>query len=184
MVAARGRLGYAEGMVGRVLILTMLFAAPIAAQEQEQRMMDRIMNPKVDQANPMGDKAFSATAFSAKKFEAGGEYRGVKAAQTKEYTTRKFLGIRNPWFGTKVYETDAARELTKYVLSDKEFASRAVESKAAPEEGREALQFDGEIDARQFLGRGKSQAVLNQTYSQGGTPLSLDEVRELLNRNR
>jgi hypothetical protein len=162
----------------------MLFAGPLAAQEQEQRMMDRIMNPKVDQANPMGDKTFSGTAFSAKKFDAGGEYRGVKAARTNEYTTRKFLGIRNPWFGKKVFETDAARELTKYVLSDKEFASRAVESKAAPEEGREALQFDGEIDARQFLGRGKSQAALNQTYSQGGAPLSLDEVRELLNRNR
>ena len=88
------------------------------------------------------------------------------------------------FFGKKVYETDAARELTRYVLSDKEFASRAVEAKAAPEEGRAALQLDGEIDARQFLGRGKSQAVLDQTYTQGGAPLSLDEVRELLNRNR
>jgi hypothetical protein len=165
-------------------MLAMLFAGPLAAQQQEQRMMDRIMNPKVDQANPMGDKTFSGTTFSAKKFDAGGEYRGVKAARTKEYTTRKFLGIRNPWFGKKVFETDAARELTKYVLSDKEFASRAVEPKAAPEEGREALQFDGEIDARQFLGRGKSQTALNQRYSQGSTPLSLDEVRELLNRNR
>ena len=106
-------------------------------------MMDRIMNPKVEQANPMGAKAFSSTAFSSKKFEGAGEYRGVKPARTKEYTTRKFLGIRNPWFGRKVYETGAARELTKYVLSDKEFASRAVESKSAPEEGREALQFDG-----------------------------------------
>jgi len=162
----------------------MLFAGSAVAQQQEQRMMDRIMNPKVDQANPMGDKAFSATAFAAKKFEGGGEFHGVKAAKTKEYTTRKFLGIRNPWFGKKVYETDAARELTRYVLSDKEFASRAVEAKVAPEEGREALQLDGEIDARQFLGRGKSQAVLDQTYTQGGAPLSLDEVRELLNRNR
>lgn len=147
-------------------------------------MMDRIMNPKVDQANPMGAKAYSGTAFSARKFEGGGEFRGIKPARTKEYTTRKFLGIRNPWFGRKVYETEAARELTKYVLSDKEFASRAVESKAAPEEGRDALQLDGEIDARQFLGRGKSQASLNQGYGQGGAPLSLDEVRELLNRNR
>jgi len=172
-------------MVGRFLLLAMFFAGPLLAQEQEQRMMERLLNPKADQANPMGDKAFSATAFSTRKFEAGEAFRGVKAARTKEYTTRKFLGVRNPWFGKKVYETEAARELTKYVLSDKEFASRAVESKAAPEEGREAIQFDREtIDTRQFLGRGKSQASLNQTYSQGGAPLSLDDVRELLNRNR
>ncbi|MEX1111467.1 MAG: hypothetical protein WEB31_06665 [Chthoniobacterales bacterium] len=165
-------------------MVAILFAAPLCAQEQEQRMMDRIMNPKVEEANPMGAKAFSSTSFSLKKFEGSGEYRGVKPARTKEYTTRKFLGIRNPWFGRKVYETGAARELTKYVLSDKEFASRTVDPKSAPEEGREALQFDGEVDTRQFLGRGKSQASLSQAYGQGSAPLSLDDVRELLNRNR
>lgn len=165
-------------------MLAMLFAPVVAGQVQEQRMMDRIMNPKADQANPMGDKAFGATAFAAKKFEGGREYRGVKAAGTKEFATRKFLGIRNPWLGKKVYETDAARELTRYVLSDKEFASRAVESKAAPEEGRAAAQIDGEIDTRQFLGRGKAQGALDTQYPQGGAPLSLNEVRELLNRNR
>lgn len=162
----------------------MLFAAPLGAQQQEQRMMDRLLNPKTDQANPMGVKSFSAAPYAAKKFEGGGEYRGVKPARTKEYNTRKFLGIRNPWFGKKVYETEAARELTRYVLSDKEFASRTVEAKAAPEEGRAATRVDGEIDTRQFLGRGKSQGSLDNRYSQGGAPLSLDEVRELLNRNR
>jgi hypothetical protein len=171
-------------MVGRALLLAMLFAPLAAGQVQEQRMMDRIMNPKADQANPMGGKSFDSTPFAAKKFDGGREYRGLKPARTKEFATRKFLGIRNPWFGKKIYETEAARELTRYVLSDKEFASRAVESKAAPEEGRAATRVDGEIDTRQFLGRGKSQGSLDNTYSQGGAPLSLNEVRELLNRNR
>lgn len=147
-------------------------------------MMDRIMNPKADQANPMGAKSFDATPFTAKKFDGGREYRGLKPARTKEFATRKFLGIRNPWFGKKVYETEAARELTRYVLSDKEFASRAVEPKAAREEGRAAWQFDEAVDTRQFLGRGKSQGSLDATQAQGGAPLSLNEVRELLNRNR
>jgi hypothetical protein len=171
-------------MVGRALLLAMLFAPLAAGQVQEQRMMDRIMNPKADQANPMGGRSFNSTSFAAKKFDGGREYRGLKPARTKEFATRKFLGIRNPWFGKKVYETEAARELTRYVLSDKEFASRAVEAKTAREEGRSAPRVDGEIDTRQFLGRGKSQGSLDNTYSQGGAPLSLNEVRELLNRNR
>jgi hypothetical protein len=166
------------------MLLAMLFAPLAAGQVQEQRMMDRIMNPRTDQANPMGDRTFTAAPFAARKFEGARDYRGVKAARTKEFATRKFLGIRNPWFGRKVYETEAARELTRYVLSDKAFASRAVEPKAAPEEGRSAPRVDGAIDTRQFLGRGKSQGSLNNTYAQGGAPLSLDEVRELLNRNR
>jgi hypothetical protein len=162
----------------------MLFAAPLCAQQQEQRMMDRLLNPKTDRANPMGSKSFSAAPFAARKFEGGGEYRGVKAARSKEYGTRKFLGIRNPWFGQKVYETGAARELTRYLLSDKQFASRAVASKPAREDGRAAPRVDGEIDAREFLGRGKSQGSLDNRYTQGGAPLSLDEVRDMLNRNR
>lgn len=146
-------------------------------------MIDRIMNPKTDKANPMGDKGFKAAPFASSEFRGAREYGGVKSAATKEYGTRKFFGIRNPWFGKRVYETRAAQELTRYVLSDKSFASRAVEPKAARDAGKRAAGVDGAVDTRDFLARGKSQGSLNNTYS-SGPALSLDEVRELLNRNR
>lgn len=170
-------------MVFRALILAILFALPAAAQQQEQSMMDRIMNPKADKANPMGEKAFKATPFASSEFRGAKAYGGVKEAQTKEFGTRSFLGIRNPWFGKKVYETRAAEELTRYVLSDKAFASRAVESKPARDAFKRAEGVDGAVDARDFLARGKSQGSLNNTYP-SGPALSIDEVRELLNRNR
>lgn len=170
-------------MVFRSLIVAILFAAPAFAQQQEQGMMDRIMNPNRDKANPMGEKAFQSAPFAAQEFRGGREYTGVKSATTKEFGTRSFFGIRNPWFGKKVYETRAAAELTRYVLSDKEYASRAVESKAARDASKRAAGVDGAVDARDFLARGKSQGSLNNTYS-SGPALSLDEVRELLNRDR
>lgn len=145
-------------------------------------MMDRIMNPRADKENPMGDKAFKAAPFSAKQFEGSKGYGGVKSAATKEYGTRSFLGIRNPWFGKKVYETRAAQELTRYVLSDKAFASRSVEPKASRDVKKRAAGLDGAVDARDFLARGKSQGALNNTFS-SGPALSLDQVRELLNRD-
>lgn len=146
-------------------------------------MMDRIMNPRVDKENPMGEKAFKAAPFSSREFQGAKGYGGVKSAGTKEFGTRSFFGIRNPWFGRKVYETRAAQELTRYVLSDKAFASRAVESKASRDAKKQAAGVDGAVDTRDFLARGKSQSSLNNTYS-SGPALSLDEVRELLNRNR
>lgn len=146
-------------------------------------MMDRIMNPNRDKTNPMGEKAFKAAPFAASEFRGSREYGDVKSASTKTYGTRTFFGIRNPWFGKKVYETRAAQELTRYVLSDKAFASRAVEAKAARDAGKRAGGVDGAVDTRDFLARGKSQGSLNNTYS-SGPALSLDEVRELLNRNR
>ena len=163
----------------------MIFATTAVAQQQEQGMMNRILNPDRDRANPMGEKAFTGKPFEGRAFAGTGEYTGVKSARTKEFTTREFLGIRNPWFWKKVYSTEAARELHRYVLADRDYASRSVETRAAQDEGRKAAtvnrtEVDGE---RAFLGRGKSQDSINTTYPSGGA-LSIDEVRELLNRPR
>lgn len=170
-------------MVFRAFFVAILFALPAAAQEQEQSMMDRIMNPRADKENPMGEKTFNAATFSAREFRGTREYANVRSAATKEYRTRVFLGIRNPWLGKPVFETRAARELTRYVLSDKAFASRAVEPKASRDAARKAAGVDGAVDTRDFLARGKSQRSLDNRYT-SSPALSLDEVRELLNRNR
>jgi len=163
----------------------MIFAATAAAQQQEQGMMERIMNPDRDRANPMGAKAFSAKPFEGRKFSGTGEFTGVKAARTKEFTTREFLGIRNPWFGKKVYATDAARELNRYVLADRGYASRAVETRPVRDEGRTAAVRDttGADNRRGFVLRGKAQGSIDASYPSGGA-LTMDEVRELLNRPR
>ena len=95
-------------MVIRALLLAMLFAASVHAQQQEQTMMDRITKPNMDQRNSMGEKAFSGAGYSTTQFRGAGTYNGIKNAQTKTFGTRVFLGIRNPWFGKKVYETSAA----------------------------------------------------------------------------
>lgn len=163
----------------------MIFAATAVGQQQEQRMMDRIMNPDRDRANPMGAKAFSAKPFEGREFRGTGEYTGIKSAQTKEFTTREFLGIRNPWFGKKVYATEAARELNRYVLADRGYGSRAVETRGARDESKSAVLRDAtEVDqVRPFIARGKAQGSIDASYPSGGA-LTLDEVRELLNRNR
>ncbi len=163
----------------------MIFAATAAGQQQEQRMMDRIMNPDRDRANPMGAKAFTAKPFEGREFRGTGEFTGVKSARTKEFTTREFLGIRNPWFGKKVYATEAARELNRYVLADREYSSRSVETRGARDEGRSAYLRDatGADNTRAFVARGKAQGSIDATYPSGGA-MSIEEVRELLNRNR
>lgn len=170
-------------MLFRLMCVAILFATPALAQQQEPTLMERITNPNLNQGNPMGDKAFEAASFSAKKFSATRGYGGVKSMATKEFGTRSFLGIRNPWFGKRTYETQAARELTRYVLSDKSFASKSVDVKSSHDAGRRAAGLDGAVDARAFLARGKSQKSLDNTHPTG-KPLSIDEVRELLNRNR
>jgi hypothetical protein len=147
-------------------------------------MMDRIMKPNMELANPMGAKSFKGASFSAGAFRGAGAYQGVKTAPTKTFGTRSFLGIRNPWFGKKVYQTSAARELTRYVLSDKSFASRTVETMTASEEGRASRQTGRAVETRSFLARGKSQAALDAMNPAAQSALSIDQVRDVLNRDR
>ena len=161
----------------------MLFASVAMGQQQDRTMIDRIMNLDRARPNPMGGKEFETAAFAAREFRGGDGYAGVKPVRTKEFGTRSFLGIRNPWFGNKVYETKAARELTRYVLGDKAFASREVDAGEAPDARRQNADDGRVADTRRFLGRGKSQKILDQSYPSGAA-LSIDEVREILNRNR
>jgi hypothetical protein len=162
----------------------MLFAGPVMAQEQEDRLMQRLLNPQTDRSAPMGTKAFVSMPFASRAFEGGERYSGVKeVSRSQEFGTRSFLGIRNPWFGRKVFETEAARDLTKYVLSNKAFASSSVESVAAPEARRAMPVSRSETVVRDYEVRGRSQQAISAQHT-GGSPLSLDDVRELLNRNR
>jgi hypothetical protein len=163
----------------------MIFAGTAVAQEQEQRMMERIMNPDRDRANPMGAKAFASKPFEGREFRDTGAYTGVKSARTKEYTTREFLGIRNPWFGKKVYATEAAREVNRYLMADKDYASRPVETQAVRDGGRSAYVRDatGPDNNREFVARGKAQGSISAVNPSGGA-MTINEVRDLLNRPR
>lgn len=146
--------------------------------------MERLLNPQMERDFTLNEKAFNATPYASRSFQTAGSYSGVReVSRPQEFGTRSFLGIRNPWFGKKVYQTQAARDLTRYVLSDRAYATQTVEPTAAPEARRAVPTSRGEIYARDYVVQGRSQAAISAQHS-GGAPLSLDEVRELLNRNR
>lgn len=162
----------------------MLFATAAFAQQQDQTMMERIMNPNRDKTNPMGAKKFAQKPFEGREFAGVRDFGGVSKAPTKDFATRKFLGIRNPWFGKKEFETDAARGLRKFALADREYSSRTVDTREAPDAKRGMVVRSAGMDTtKQFLDRGKSQDALDAA-TPAGKPLSIDDVRELLNRNR
>lgn len=170
----------------------MFFAVNAAAQQKEKTMMERFFNPDMNLKSSFEGRAYEGKSFSSREFRGADGYTGVKSAQTKEFKTRKFLGISNPWFGKKAYETDAARDLREYALADRGFSTKSVATKASYDARREAPPSGKtEADAtRSFLGRGKSQSSLSasngslsSSISSPGA-LSMEEVREILNRNR
>jgi len=73
----------------------------------------------------------------------------------------------------------------RYAAADREYTSRAVETRAV-RDGERAADVRNKTEAeagRSFLGRGKSQDAITAAYPSQGA-LTIDEVRELLNRPR
>jgi hypothetical protein len=157
-------------------------ASAISAQEQEGKLVDRILKPNMSLANSAQNKQFGAAGtFVAKPAPSKSVYipdkvlaksfRAPRAFSPRQFAARHFRAgdaTANISARSQLMKTD-----TVYV------ASSAYGSRVAPESGSNlaVAPFAGD---RPFLARGKSQKAL----SDRDTPLTIEQVRELLNKNK
>ena len=161
---------------GLLVLAFLVFATAAFAQEQERKLVDRLLSPDTKLANPDQNKKFT-----------GGLEAPTRSAATKSfYVSEKKLSksfvadrsapttsFRTHDYATKVatvstlqpmraFPTKSARDISTNADSTKKYATR---------------DFAGN---RPFLGQGKSQKSLHAQ----DRPLTIDEVRELLNKNK
>ncbi len=151
------------------------------AQEQENKLVDRLLKPDMTLANPAQNKHFNGTGSTPveKKFEAKSFYSG------NEKTTRSFTGEKE--YSSKSFTADkftraekAANASGAPTYAGLKFATgssslvrtAADQSKTAP-----TRDYAGN---RPFQGEGTRQKIL----SQQDKPLTIDEIRELLNKSK
>lgn len=170
-----------------VAIGTLLFAASVASgQEQERRLIDRILKPNLELANSAQNKKFSEAHISSmsKPAKTRTFYSPSKPVaktfpeQERVFTPQQFAA-RHFRAGDSEANISTRSHLTKndtvIPTSTATAGTRvAVESTttAAP-----ARQY---ADNRQFVEKGKSQKSL-QTQNK---PLTIEQVRELLNKSK
>jgi hypothetical protein len=161
------------GLVAFIFLVTAMGAN---AQEQERKLVDRLLSPDAKLANSDQNKKFT-----------GGLEAPTRSAATKSfYVSEKKLSksfvadrsapttsFRTHDYATKaatvptlqpmpVFPTKNARDISTSAYSTKKYTTR---------------DFAGN---RPFLGQGKSQKSLHAQ----DRPLTIDEVRELLNKNK
>jgi hypothetical protein len=154
----------------------------LRAQDQEHKLVDRLLRPDMTLQNSEQNKKFIADGTSIdKKARAGTFYvekksnsktfSGTRELSTQQFNSRPFHGSRNKFENSSkqamgnsqsAYPTQSARGPREASQSDKKVVSRA---------------YAGN---RPFLDQGKSQKSLNQQNA----PLTIDQVRELLNKNK
>ena len=153
-----------------------------SAQEQEGKLVDRILKPNMSLVNSAQDKQFRTAGASvakrapSKSFDTVNKslakpFAGERAFSAQQFTARPFQG------GDVAANTSSRSAPPKTELVY--VASAADSTRVAPENGNSlaATSFPGN---RPFLGRGKSQKAL----SARDTPLTIEQVRELLNKNK
>lgn len=159
-----------------IAIALCLIAATAQAQEQERKLVDRLLEPNTKLENSEQNKQFTgAGAVTAKSASTRSFYvlntkltktfAGTREAKTRSYSTDQFA--------TQPANLPAPPRTRTFATAD----ARGIST--AREQSRKygARQFAG---SRPFVEQGKSQKALHQQDH----PLSIDDVRELLNKNK
>jgi len=156
---------------------------PVGAQEQERKLADRLLRPNLKLVNSAQDKKFAGAEvtpvnkkFVAKSFSTVDErtvkrFSSEKNISAKRFATEKF---------TRTEQTPNTQAKAKMASANAEFVTRKSSLvQTASDEGKVAATRDYPV-GRPFIGKGTRQKIL----SQEDKPLTIDEVRELLNKSK
>lgn len=171
--------------MGKLLTILLSLLATLScleAQDQERKLVDRLLRPDMTMKNTEQKKKFIADGTSINKKASVGTfyvekksnskiYSGTREFSTSQFNSQSFHGsyravvnpTHQPLGNSRVtYPTQSVRDSRDAPQSDKKVASRAY------------------AENRPFLDQGKSQSSLNRQNA----PLTIDQVRELLNKNK
>lgn len=134
--------------------------------------------------------------YSGKSFGAESNVLGKKTSEVPAFRydqkynstnyreTRSFFGIKNPWFGAKTFDVRKDKEASKDLYDgNKDFQVREAETKTAWQSDKTMNTGNEIVEIRSFEAKGKQQRNLDLTH-QKNKDMTIEEVRELLNKNR
>lgn len=166
-----------------VVLLALLAGVSLMfAQERGDKLLDRLLRPNLSMTNPAQNKTFAAGSASLeqrvqnKTFHAPEELAMDSFGGTRTLSPREFA-VRHFRIGDSTVA--AARQSQFANAATVQVVSAASVNHAASENGH-SLSAAPSADNRPFLGQGKSQRAL-RAYDR---PLTIEQVRELLNKNK
>ena len=158
-------------------------AAAAFAQEQENKLIDRLLRPDTSLSNSAQNKKFNAVDGTPvdKKFVAKSSYSGDQAMTKsfsggKNFSSKKFRAKKPSWGEVAGYFCGA----TVIPSARRQFATKRRSTVRTAPEGSKVVRVRDYPDNRPFLAKGTRQKALSQLDK----PLTIEEVRELLNKNK
>ena len=166
-----------------VWIFLLIGLSCASAQDQERKLVDRLLKPDMTLQNDAQNKKFIADGSSPinKGATVGTFYVHQKPHSKSFFGTRNFstteFNSRTYHGGRSAYEVSSQQTMTNSRSAYADQSARGVRN--APQSG-EKIASRAYASNRPFLDEGKSQKSLNRQNA----PLTIDQVRELLNKNK
>jgi hypothetical protein len=166
-----------------VTVFVVFLCATIAsAQEQERTLIDRLLRPNMELHNRAQGKAFTADSkvaghqqtaatFATEPAPKPKTFADARTAPTKEYSSRLGKADLRSKSIVQIHEVDAHAQFASSTARD---VRPAYDARLAVS-GRNYSEDD-----RVFREQGKSQKSLDRQ----NPPLTIEQVRELLNKNK
>ena len=162
-------------------LLLLAALSSVRGQDQERKLVDRLLKPDMSLQNEAQNKKFMADGASTNKRANVGTFYVQKRSTSKsflaigQFLARPFtshsyhskrsvfeVSSEQPMGNSVAYASQTPRGVRDFPQSDKKIASRAYS------------------ENRPFLDGGKDQKSLNRQNA----PLTIEQVRELLNKNK
>jgi len=168
----------------RSLVLFLLLAScgVLHAQDQERKMLDRILQPNMTLGNPMQSKAYygGSSGVSLTKDANVKDFYFIQKFSSKDFDSKQYEA-KNFWSGNFQFATKAANVKTDE-NAQKVFASKALPVKDARESGKGYAADSRTYATRESPERGKTSQNHLEEMNKGKEQMNIDQVRDLLNK--
>jgi hypothetical protein len=154
----------------------------LRAQQQERKLEERIMKPDMSLQNDAQNKNFTADKTSVKKRARVSTFYVQQGSRTKNYSGTRNYSAREFNAGSFHNENEAvARNLSAKQAETSTYSATSRTQNGHPVHDHDKAQPGRDYAGnRPYLEKGKSQKFLNRK----NRPMTIDEVRDLLNKNR
>ena len=166
-----------------ICILLSAAVCCVRGQDQEKKLVDRLLKPDMTLQNDAQNKKFTGDGSASinkratvRSFYVHQKPRTQNFSGTRDFTTSQFQSQAYHG-GRRAYEVSSHQTMANSRFAYANQTARGVRD--APQSGKKVASR-AYAGTRPFLDEGKSQKSLNQQNA----PLTIDQVRELLNKNK
>ncbi|HEV7404365.1 MAG TPA: hypothetical protein VGO11_15600 [Chthoniobacteraceae bacterium] len=179
-------------------LIVLAMATVARAQQQEEKLMDRLKRgPNSNLSYDTNQSAFgsrSASNSTTNKVAKTGDF-STRSFLAREFISKPYAGTeKRSWFANLFFPAKSANTSGKYEIPNaaQPYGTKEAPTKDARDSGKTAATNAFASTDLQYLKRNRFDASIKPAPSQEKTvgytgdlrPMSIDDVRELLNKNK